>query len=157
MPDDSEITQWCAVECDGRCLHIESHSFSFYADICNLHPISVWITSGHTTQKMYANKHGWNQVRHLIYEYEITLGTISFNRLQEFKKKTKTTCGFFECHHPIKPLRRRLASPAISVDSTFAVDVAPTHPCVVSHSLFASKVFFDNCLCTWGSEWDQKK
>lgn len=130
-----------------RCLHISHPSFSFNADICKLHPISVWINFRDFHSKMYANKHMleirsdlwlriWNKGR-----------TTGFNRRQEFRKKTKTSCGF-ELHHPISHWGGVLPlQPFIWI--TFVVDIAPTPSMCCKRSLFASKVFFDNCLCTW--------
>lgn len=63
----------------------------------------------------------------------------------------------FELHHPISHWGGVLPlQPFMWIPRSWWTSLPP-HPCVVSRSLFASKVFFDNCLCTWVTEWDQKQ
>lgn len=95
---------------------------------------------------MYANKHGGNQGQTWsIYEIRVEQLVSIDARVQKENKNQLWVLN------SIILIATEEASCLSSHLCGFHVRrwTSPPHPCVVSRSLFASKVFFDNCLCTW--------
>ena len=98
----------------------------------------------------------WKSGQTCDYAYEIRVEQLVSIDARNSERKQKPVVGF-ELHHPISHWGGVLPlQPFMWIPRSWRTSLPP-HPCVVSRLLFASKVFFDNCLCTWVTEWDQKQ